>query len=158
LDYAIELENASGTILQSIPAQSFIYPAQSKYLAVLNQAVVQPFDHAVLVVTSASWLASSTLGPIPGVAPGSFAIQNVQPTIASTTVSVGGQLVNTSVISFGQVIILVLFNDGNGNPVGVSETQLGDLGAGTTQNFSVIYPSEPDVNPAVNQIIVYALR
>ena len=78
LDYAIDLDDASGTVLQAIPAQAFIYPSQTRYLAVLNQVVAQPFDHATLVVTGASWLASSTIGVIPSVGPGQFAIQNVQ--------------------------------------------------------------------------------
>ncbi len=158
LDYAIDLDDASGTVIQSIPAQSFIYPAQSKYLAVLNQTIAQPFDHATLSITGASWLPSSTIGAIPAIAPGQFALQNIQAVAASTTVSVGGQLINTSVATFGQVSLLVIFNDPNGNPIGVSQTQLSNVGAGTTNNFSVIYPTEPNINPALNQIIIYALR
>jgi hypothetical protein len=157
-NYAIDLDDASGTVLQSIPAQSFIYPSQGKYLAVLNQAVTQPFDHASLAVTSASWLASSTIGAIPVIGSGQFALQNIQTGVASTTVSVGGQLVNTSVATYGQVVVMVIFDDPNGNPVGVSQTELDDIAAGTTHNFSVIYPNEPNINPALNQILVYALR
>jgi hypothetical protein len=158
LDYAIDLEDASGTLLQSIPAQAFVYPSQTRYVAVLNQVVAQPFDHAVLTITGASWLTSSSMGTIPAVGPDQFAIQNVLPGTASTTISVGGQLVNTSVTTYSQVIVMVIFKDPSGTPVGVSETQLGSVAAGTTQNFSVIYPNEPNVNPAVNQILVYALR
>jgi hypothetical protein len=158
LDYSIDLDDASGTVLQSIPEESFIYPSQSKYLAVLNQAVAQPFDHALLSITAASWLASSTIGAIPAIAPGQFALQNVQATAASTTVSVGGQLVNTSLVTFGQAVVLVIFNDPNGNPIGVSQTELENIGPGSTNNFSVIYPAEPNVNPALNQILMYALR
>ncbi|HEY5221304.1 MAG TPA: FxLYD domain-containing protein [Candidatus Paceibacterota bacterium] len=158
LDYAIDLYDTSGTVLQSIPAQSFIYPSQTEYLAILNQAVAQPFYHAALVVTGVSWLTSSTIGTIPAVGPGQFALQNVQASMASTTVSVGGQLVNTAVATYEQVDVLVIFKDANGNPVGVSETQLGTVAAGTTENFSVIYPNEPNIDPAVNQILVYALR
>ena len=157
-DYAIDLDDASGTVLQSIPAQSFIYPSQTKYLAVVNQAVAQPFDHAALAVASASWLASSTIGAIPAVAPGQFALQNLQTNVGSTTVAVGGQLVNTSVVTFEQAIILVIFNDPNGNPIGVSQTELSNVAAGATNTFSVLYPAEPNINPALNQPLVYALR
>jgi len=158
LAYAIDLDDASGTVLQSIPAQAFIYPSQTRYLAVLNQVVAQPFDHAELVITGASWLPSSTIGAIPAVGPGQFAIQNIQTGLASTTVSVGGQLVNTGVATYGTVGVMVIFKDQSGNPVGVSATQLGSVAAGTTQTFSVIYPNEPNVDPAQNQILVYALR
>ena len=159
IDYAIDLDDASGTVLQSIPAQSFIYPSQTKYLAVLNQAVAQPFDHATLVTTGASWLTSSTIGTIPAIAPGQFALQNIQTSVASTTVAIGGQLVNTSVASFGQVIVVVIFNDPNGNLIGVSQTELDNVVAGATTNpFSVIYPAAPNIDPSLNQILVYALR
>ena len=158
LDYEIDLDDASGTVLQSFPAQSFIYPLQNKYLAVLNQAVTQPFDHAALVVDGVQWLASSTLGAIPAVAPGGFALQNIQTSVASTTVSVGGQLVNSSVATYGQVIVLVLFKGSGGYPAGVSQTELDNVTAGTTNIFSVIYPNEPSINPASNQILVYAIR
>jgi hypothetical protein len=158
LNYTIDLDDASGTVLQSIPGQSYIYPAQNKYLAVLNQSVPQPFDHAVLVITGASWLTSSTIGAIPAIAPGQFAFQNIQASTASTTVSVGGQLVNSSLATFGQVLIMVIFKDVNGNFVGVSQTELSNVAAGTTNNFSVIYPNEPNINPALNQMIIYALR
>lgn len=158
LDYAIDLDDASGTVLQSIPAQAFIYPAQTRYLAVLNQTISAPFDHATLVVTGAAWLASSTIGVIPEIGPGQFALQNIQTAAASTTVSVGGQLVNTSVTSYGQVFVMVVFNDPSGAPVGVSQTELANIAAGSTNTFSVIYPNESDVNPALNQIFVYAIR
>jgi len=158
LDYALDLDDASGTVLQSIPERTFIYPTQGRYLMVLNQAIAQPFDHAALVVTGVSWLASSTIGPIPAVAPGQFALQNIQTGVASATVSVGGQLVNTGVVSFEQVFVVVTFDDSMGNPIGVSQTELDNVRAGTTNSFSVIYPNIPNINPALNQIIVYALR
>jgi hypothetical protein len=158
LNYAINVNDASGNVIESIPAQSFIYASQSKYVAVLNQTINEPFDHVSLAVVSASWLTSSTMGTISGVAPGQFAIQNVQTAIASTTVSVGGQLVNTSVASFEQVVVMVIFKSPAGNPIGVSQTGLSNVAAGTTQNFSVIYPAEPNIDPALNQRIVYALR
>ena len=158
LDYEIDLDNASGTVLQSFPAQSFIYPSQGKYLAILNQVVTQPFDHAALTVTGASWIASSTIGAIPAIGPGQFALQNIQASTASTTVSVGGQLVNASVATYGQVFVMVIFKGPDGDRVGVSQTELDNVAAGTTNNFSVIYPVEPNIDPALNQILVYAIR
>jgi hypothetical protein len=157
LSYEIDLDDASGTVLQSIPGESFIYPSQTKYLAALNTVVTSPFDHASLVIDGVSWLASSTIGAITGIAPGQFAVQNVQGSVAPTTVSVGGQLINTSVASYGQVIVMVIFGTLQ-NPLGVSQTALNNVAAGSTNNFSIIYPAEPNINPAVSQIIVYALR
>jgi hypothetical protein len=159
VNYELDFDDASGTVLQSIPGQTFIYPSQDKYILFPNETVPTVYDHMALVVTGAEWLASSAMGVAdPGSAPGGFALQNIQASIASTTVSVGGQLVNTGVASYAQVIVMALFKDGGGNVVGVSQTELDNVAAGATNNFSVIYPNEPNINPAVNQILVYAIR
>ena len=65
LNYEIDLYDASGALIESLPEQSFIYPTQTKYLVVPNVAVQQSVDHATLAITSAEWTASSTLGAIP---------------------------------------------------------------------------------------------
>jgi hypothetical protein len=158
VNYELDFDDASDTVLQSIPGQTFIYPSQNKYVLIPNEVVPQAYDHTALVVTGAEWLASGTIGTDPGIASGGFALQNVQTSVAYTTVSVGGQLVNTGVASYEQVVVMVLFKDGSGNIVGASQTELANVTAGATNNFSVIYPAEPNVNPALNQIIVYALR
>jgi hypothetical protein len=158
VNYELDFYDASDTVIQSIPGQSFVYPSQNKYILLPNKTVPQAYDHMALVLTGAEWLASGTIGTDLGIAPGGFALQNIQTSVASTTVSVGGQLVNTGVPSYGQVIVMVLFKDGGGNVVGASQTELDNVAAATTNNFSVIYPNEPNINPAVNQILVYALR
>ena len=93
------------------------------------------------------WAASSTTGGVP-----QFAFQNVQAGVGSTTVSVSGQIVNDDVASFGSVLIIVVFKDDGGNPIGASQTEINDLAPGTTQNFTVIYPAVPGINPANNEI------
>lgn len=159
LNYELDFDDASGTVLQSIPGQTFIYPSQNKYILLPNETIPTTYDHMALVVTSAEWLASTTMGTDdPGITSGVFALQNIQASVASTTVSVGGQLVNTGVASYAQVIVMALFKDSGGNIVGASQTELDNVIAGAANNFSVIYPAESNINPAVNQIIVYAIR
>lgn len=158
VNYELDFDDASGAILQSISGGSFIYPSQNKYVLLPNETIPATYDHVVLMVTGAEWLASGTIGADPGIAPGGFALQNIQTGVASTTVSVGGQLVNTGVASYAQVVVMVLFKDGRGNVIGASQTELDHVIAGAANNFSVIYPAEPNLNPAVNQILVYALR
>jgi hypothetical protein len=157
-DYEIDFYNASNTVIQAIPARSFIYPGQDKYLVLPNEAVPSSYDHMALNVTAAQWLESSTLGVDPSVAGGQFALQNIQVSDGSTTVSVGGQLANTSIASYEQVMVVVLFKDQSGDNLGSSETELDGVQAGETRNFSVIYPALSDINPVENQIIVYAIR
>ena len=158
INYELDFDNASDTVIQSISGQSFVYPSQNKYILLPNETSPATYDHMVLVVTSAEWLASGTIGIDPGIGPGGFALQNIQASVASTTVSVGGQIVNTGVASYAQVIVMALFKDGGGNIIGVSQTELDNVSAGATNNFSVIYPAVSNINPAVSQILVYALR
>ncbi len=158
VNYEVDFYDASNTILQSIPGQSFIYPNQNKYVIIPNQSVSVPFDHSALNIVSAVWIASGTMGSDPTVAGGQFALENLDASAASTTVSVGGELTNTSIASYSQVFVVVLFKDVNGDIIGASQTELDNVTAGETANFSVIYPMEPNINPAVNQPIVYAIR
>lgn len=156
--YELDFEDASNTVIQSVSGQTFIYPSQNKYILLPNEAVPASYDHVALTITGAQWVSSGTIGTDPGVAPGGFALQNLQANVASTTVSVGGQLVNTSVASYAQVIVVALFKDAGGNVVGASQTELDNVMAGATNDFSVLYPAAPNINPALNQILVYAIR
>ena len=153
-NYQIDLYDASGTLIESVPGQSFIYPSQSKYLVALNVSVPQAVDHAAMEILGIAWTPSSTLGAIP-----QFVLQNTQATVGSTTDAVSGQLTNSNLGSYEKVVIMAIFNNGNANiPTGVSQTEIDNLQAQSTTNFSVIYPALPNINPASNQIIVYALR
>lgn len=158
VDYEIDFYDASDTIIQSIPGQSFIYPNENKYIVMPNESAPASFDHLAFNITGAQWFASSTLGADPSVAGGQFAVQNLNSASASTTVSVSGQVINTTIVSYSQAIVVVLFKDANGNTIGASQTELDNLGAGDSQDFSVIYPALPNINPALNQVFVYALR
>ncbi len=155
LNYQIDFYDANNALIGSIPAQSFIYPSQSKYLLVPNVAISQTVDHAAIEIASASWTPSSTLGDIP-----QFVLQNTQASVlSSTTVAVSGQLTNANIGSYEKVVVLVVFNNGNpNNPIGASQTEIDNVSAQLTTNFSVMYPAPPNIAPVNNQIIVYALR
>jgi hypothetical protein len=152
-DYDIDIYGPSGGLITSVPAQSFIYADQNKYLVVPNIQTQGTIDHATLRVVDAAWIASSTLGAIP-----QFSTQNIQDTIGSSTVSVSGQLLNTNIGSYEKVIVVVLFDGSNGSPIGSSQTELDNVQPDQTVNFSVLYPAVPGINPALSQVIIYALR
>lgn len=152
LDYSFDFYNSSGTVVQSIPGSSFIYPNQVKYLLVPNEVPIGA-SYLSLNIRDASWAASSTMGIVP-----QFAFQNIQPHAGSTTISVSGQIINNDIASFATVLIITVFKDGSGNPIGASQTEIDHFAPNTTQNFSVIYPAVPGVNPANNEIVAYALR
>ena len=150
--YRFDFYNASGTVTESIPGVSYIYPNQIKYVLAPNRAPAGDL-YPSLDISSAQWTSSSSMGGIP-----QFAFSNVQAQKGGTTVSVGGQITNNDVATFDKVLIIAIFKDAGGNPIGASQTEIDNFAPNTTENFSVIYPAIPGVNPANNELEAYALR
>jgi hypothetical protein len=152
LSYSFDFYNASGTLVASIPGSSFIYPNEVKYLLAPNQVAVSA-AYSSLDIQSVTWIASSSIGNAPR-----FTFQNMQAQTASTTIAVSGQVVNNDIPTFNRVLIMVVFKDGSGNAIGASQTEIDNFAPNTTQNFSVIYPALPGINPMNNEIVAYAFR
>ena len=106
-----------------------------------------------LDVSNVQWAASSSMGFVP-----QFAFSNVTTKTEPSTVAVNGQITNNDVASFQTVIIIAVFKDASGNPIGASETEVNDLAPGTAAGFSVSYPAVSGVNPANNELEAYGLR
>ncbi len=152
-DYAIDLYDASGTVIQSIPGSSFVYASQTKYLMAPNVTVPAPFISAGIVISNVYWVTSATLGVAP-----QFSVENVTTNMASSTVSVSGQLTNSNIATFNYVYIDVIFTGSDGSPVAASQTELSNVAPNKTVDFSVLYPQTGGINPAANQILVYGLK
>ncbi|HVM77337.1 MAG TPA: hypothetical protein VMU07_04260 [Candidatus Paceibacterota bacterium] len=151
-DYNINFYDASGTVKETIPGTSYIYPNQIKYLLAPNIAPVgEPYT--AIVISNEQWMASSSMGSVP-----QFAFTNIQAQSGPATISVNGQVTNNDVASFDKVLIIAIFKDGSGNPIAATQTELDNFKAGDTRNFSVIYPAVSGVNPANNELEAYALR
>jgi hypothetical protein len=151
-DYNFNFYNASGTVMFTIPGSSFIYQNQVKYLIAPN---IAPIDepYASLDLSNVQWVTSSSMG-----APPQFVFTNVQAKTGSSTISVRGTLTNNDIASFNKILIIAIFKDGSGNPVGASQTELDNVAPNTAKNFSVMYPSLSGVNPANNELDAYGLR
>jgi len=154
LDYSVDIYNASDTLIYSIPGQTFLYPGEVKYVVLPNQILGQPFDHAVFTVKDVQWVTASNVG---GAAP-KFSFQNIQGVVASATVSVSGQIKNGDVSSFASILVVTIFKAADGTPIGASQTEIDNFSANATQNFTVIYPNVPGIDPTKNQVYAYALR
>lgn len=153
-DYNLNIySDASGTLLEALPGQSFIYENQVKYLVFPNEVITGNIDHVALALGETNWVTSSTFGEAP-----QFTFQNLAPITASTTVSIGGEITNDSIASYGNIVIVALFKGSDGDPIGVSQTEIDSIGPGQTTNFSVIYPAVPGINPEENQLFAYAVR
>jgi len=152
-DYTFTAYDASGTPLQSFAGQSFIYASEIKYLVDPNEIVAKPIDHMGLIITNVRWISGSALGIVPD-----FTFQNMEIGSSSSTVSVGGEIANKDIVSFAHVYIVGIWKGPDGTPIGASETKIDGLGAGTTADFSVIYPAVPGIDPASNQVFAYGLK
>ncbi len=129
-DYAIDLYDASGTVIQSIPESSFVYASETKYLVVPNVAIAAPFVSAGLVIANPYWVASATLGSLP-----QFSKENIVTGATSSTVSVSGQIANANISTFRYLFVDVIFTGTNGSPAGASQTEIDNVAPGNTVDF-----------------------
>lgn len=158
--FSFDLRDASGTVLESFPGSSFLYPSEVKYLTLVNQPVTasvtaNPTATWTLTIPSADtqWVSGSSFGAIP-----ILTVQNVSTQIGSSTAIASGQLMNGDTATFNSIFIVAVFKDANGNPIGASQTEIDSIAPNQTKNFSVSYPAIAGINPAATEVQAYAER
>jgi hypothetical protein len=153
--YVFSLRDASGTVVGSIPGDSFAYPGQAKYLVAVNETVATSVVSGDFsIVGDVSWVASSTMGSAP-----MLSFQNVATaSVASGTLAASGILVNQDPVAVSNVLIVAFFKNSSGGTVGVSRTQIDSVTGGGTANFSVLCPSNASIDPTKTEVYAYALR
>ncbi len=154
-DYAFNTYDASGTLISSYPGQSFVYPNEVKYLLLVNQAVASSVANFDLTIptTTTNWIAVSSYGALPQLSP-----QGLSTRIASSSVIVSGNLVNSDTVAFHNIFIIAIFKGANGNPIGASQTEVDSIVPNQAVPFSVIYPAVAGINPAATEVEAYAYR
>jgi hypothetical protein len=156
--FSFDQIDASGTVLQSFPGASFLYPNEVKYVVLVNQAIAQtaePGTPWVLTIPTSTeqWVASSSFGAAP-----ELVVQNVSTQVGSSTVLVTGQILSQDTAAFNNIFIIAVFKDANGNPIAASQTELDSIAPDQAEGFSVSYPAIPGVNPAATEVDAYAER
>jgi hypothetical protein len=158
-DYRFDLynatgTNATGTLIQSISGQSFAYAGEVKYLIFPNEEVSSSVNRATFTAMNPEWAKSSDFGAAP-----QLVVQNVKTeTVSSSTIGAGGTLTNNDTSAFDKVTVIAIFKDAAGAPVGASQTELDNVAANGTYDFSVTYPATRNVNLAATEIVAYGLR
>ncbi len=156
-DYVITLYGADGSsTVASIPGSSFAYAAETKYIVLPNEDVPANVSHADIAISSVQWVPASQMGAVP-----QFSFTNVSSSLAAENgyISVSGNITDRDVSSFNNIVVVAIFKDATGAPVGTSQTELDSLAPGATQDFSIIYPassSTADVSAA--ELYAYADR
>jgi len=156
-NYSFQLYDASGTLLASIPGESFLYAGEVKYLIAPNVAAPATLDHATLAITNVDWVPAAAMGFVP-----SWGSDNrpemTGNSISSTTVSVTGTLTDSDTATFTNVLVVAVFKDAAGDVVGASQTELDSIAPNQTTDFTVMYPATPNLDPALTALYAYALR
>ncbi len=153
-DYRFDLSDASGTVVQSIAGQSFIYAGEEEYLVAPNEAVTSSVSNVALVIRNPVWAKSSDTGTAP-----QFDLENVQTgTISSDMIGTSGTLTNNDASAFDTVTVIALFKDASGAIIGASQTELDNVAPNGTYDFSVTYPADPNIDPAATEVHAYGLR
>jgi hypothetical protein len=175
--FSFDLLGPSGTVIQSFPGASFLYPNEVKYVALVNMplasssmptpvpmasgTVVMATGTALSVViptlvvptSTTQWVASSSFG-----APPDFSKPNFSTAIGSTTVVVAGQFTSNDTAGFNDVFIIAVLKDVNGDPVGVSQTEIDSVAPNQAEDFSISYPVVPGIDPTETEVQIYAAR
>jgi hypothetical protein len=152
--YQLSLRNASGTIVKSIPGNSFIYAGEVKYIFMPNVGVSRSlFDKADLEINGVSWLPANEF-----VGPPQLAVSRVQTNVSNSRVIAEGQATNNDIVSFPRVTVLAIFKGKLGQTAGVSQTELDNLSPNESRQFSVSYPAVTDFDISATQVYAYAAR
>ncbi len=157
-DYALELEDASGTVTEAFSGTSFLYDGEVKYIVVPNISA-GAFDHASFVVENPDWVAARDFGPAPQFG-NPLPVTGGNNGSGSGEITVAGTLEDGDPSAFSNITIVAILYGGNGAVVGASETELNAIAPGETEPFSVSYPAAaaPGVNPLLTQFYAYAAR
>ncbi len=153
--YEFDIYDASGTVIASVPGQSFIYDSEVKYLVLANVAVPAAMDHAGLAVTGVNWVPASEMGLVPQFGNPLTITGNA---MTSNTATVTGVLTDNDISAFNNILIVAVFYGNSGLPIGASQAQLDAIAPHETKNFSVSYPAVDGLNPLLTKVYAYALR
>jgi hypothetical protein len=153
--YVFSLRDASGTTVGSVPGDSFLYPGQTKYVVAVNQAVATSVVSAdCAVVGDVPWVPSSTIGNAPV-----LNLQNVATAqVASGTLATSGVVVNQDPVAVSDVLLVAFFKNSSGETVGISQTQINQIPAGGSANFSVLYPLNSNIDSTKTEVDAYGVR
>ncbi len=154
VNYRLDLYDASGVKLGALlsPA-TFVYAAQKKQLADFWQdPAADKVSRAEFVLSAPEWLPRARFFPP------QIAVQSSALATSSLGIQVTGKVRNKDTVSLSGVQVLVVFYDKYRFPLGVSRTELSALPPGESEDFTVLYPALPALDPARFDVYPFARR
>ncbi|MGB7957707.1 MAG: hypothetical protein WCF77_02590 [Minisyncoccia bacterium] len=156
-DYVVTLYGADGsTTVATFPRSSFAYAAETKWLILPNEPVSAQVSRADISVSNIQWVAAPAMGSVPA-----FTFTNTATVIVTPGyVTASGNITDRDLSSFKNIIVMAIFKDATGMPVGASATELDSLAPGQTQNFSISYPATASstISTSETELHAYADR
>lgn len=146
-------EDGSSTVA-TLNGTSFAYADETKYIVLPNETVSATTTRADISVSNIQWIPETVMGLVP-----QFSFTNLAtPVVANGDVTIGGNITDRDSSSFRNIIIVAVFKNASGVPIGASQTELDSLAPGETQNFSISYPLLPNENISGTELKAYAER
>jgi hypothetical protein len=156
-NYVVTLYGADGsTPVATFNGTSYAYAAETKYVVLPNEfmSATDTVSRADLAVSNIQWVPATEMGSEP-----QLAFTNILDTISpSGLVTVSGNITDRDVSAFHNIIVVAIFNNAAGVPVGASQTELDSIAPNATQIFSVSYPASSTVDVSATQLDAYASR
>jgi hypothetical protein len=153
-EYVFSVHDQVGGTIASFPGNSFVYPGEIKYLALLNAALPAGSApaYARLVLQSPQWTPAARF-PRP-----LLSIQAATTEVANDNVITRGTLVNQDSINFPAVYLTALFYSSRGEIVGVSGTERNNVTAGESREFALFHPLIADAALDRTRVFVTAFN
>jgi hypothetical protein len=154
-NYEITIRGADGSsTVATVNGTSFAYADETKYLVVPNESVSGTPSTADIAISNIQWLDAAQMGLVP-----QFAFANIT-SVAGTDgyATVSGNITDRDASSFSNILVVAVFKNAAGAPIGASQTELDSISPGATQNFSVSYPLLPNENISATELKAYAER
>jgi hypothetical protein len=155
-NYHITLFGSDGkTPIGVLKGEEYSYAGEVKYIT----EFVDGYDTwtvggAELVMEDPEWVNSEKFRKP------EFSIQGRRAEITTTTITVGGSIVNRDTIDMPKVAVTAIFYGGapNSRVLGVSETELDDVRTGDIRPFAVVHPAIRNVDISKTEIVISARR
>ncbi len=152
-EYSFEVKNGQGEIIGSVSGKSFAYAGELKHIVgFLRSKNADQAVGAEIKFSKVKWIRASEF-PRPEV---DFMEKRTNQT--DTGVEAVGKIVNRDVVDLSRVEVVAIFKNGYGSMVGVSQTELENIGPGESRGFRVSHPAITDLDPYRTEYTFSALR
>ena len=152
-EYSFEIKNEQNEIIGSVSGKSFAYAGELKHLVgFFRSKDAGSVSGAEIKFAKEEWIKAFEF-PRPAV---DFVEKRTNQT--DTGVEAVGRIINRDVVSLSKVEIVAIFKNGYGSIVGVSQTELENIGPGESREFRVSHPAINDLDPYRTEYTFSALR